>query len=113
MMNIRRLYVSIIVTLSIGTAAAPAVSLTADGAALAAQCAARDWGTYMNCQLALLDVRAAGTYCVPELENAARYQYEFLAYMQRDASGMRDVAAETAAAAYFDHAYACPAQSAR
>jgi hypothetical protein len=104
----RRLCLAIIFVLTVSSTTAPAASAAEDGATLAAQCAARDWTTYMNCQLKLLDVRAADSYCIPRPENAARYQYEFLVFMQGASSDLHDVAAETAAAAYFGHAYACP-----
>jgi hypothetical protein len=58
--------------LLIGLFHAPASAQASDGTALAAQCAARDWNTYMNCQRELLDARRAGGYCVPGPDNAGQ-----------------------------------------
>lgn len=80
---------------------------TRDAASLAAQCSAKDWDTYMNCQLTLLEVRKAGKYCVPTPENAARYQYEFVAFMQRDLPVTQTTTAQSAAAEYFSKTYPC------
>jgi hypothetical protein len=106
-MDVYRLILTITFGLTVTPAVVSAESVAHDGAALVAQCATRDWITYINCQLTLLDIRAAGSYCVPRPENAARYQYEFLVFMKHQAAELHSVAAEIAVLAYFDHAYAC------
>ena len=79
----------------------------ADGAALAAQCVAQNWDIYINCQRTLLDVRAAGNYCVPQLENGARYQHEFVSFMRNASKDLLRASATNAARAYFDSTYRC------
>ncbi|MGR9090998.1 MAG: hypothetical protein ACU85U_10515 [Gammaproteobacteria bacterium] len=93
--------------LLIGLFHAPASAQASDGTALAAQCAARDWNTYMNCQRELLDARRAGGYCVPGPDNAARYQVEFVRFARDNPTLVSDVPAPAAAAAYFSRYHGC------
>ena len=98
--------VAAVVTLLISMTTA-AASPPTDGAALTAECAATDWGNYMNCQRRLLDVRKAGAYCAPTPENGARYQYEFIAFARSNPAVIEGLDADAAAASYFDAHYAC------
>lgn len=96
-----------IAPLVIGLIHRPASAQVSDGTTLAAQCAAPDWNTYMNCQRALLDARLAGGYCVPGPDNAARYQVEFVRFARENPAAVTGVPAAAAAATYFRHHHGC------
>ena len=106
-MYARRLCLTIAIALTVVSTPALVASAADDGAALVSQCAARDWRTYVNYKLKLLDANAVGSYCVPLPENAGRYQYEFLAFIQHEPPDLHNVAAAIAEAEYFGLAYTC------
>ena len=108
-MNVRTrtLAALVIAPLAIGLFQRPACAQATDGVALAAQCAARDWNIYMNCQRELLAARHAGDYCVPGADNAARYQIEFVRFARENPAAVNGIPAAAAAAAYFSRHHRC------